>query len=71
MLWICDLRTNLHFTLKTNSLKREDLNNFVKCYNPENRHGRKAIWSTKNPEGRWRAYAYDELVNRFFWITLC
>jgi type I restriction enzyme M protein len=40
-LWIYDFRTNQHFTLKTNPLKREDLDDFVRCYNPENRHERK------------------------------
>jgi hypothetical protein len=40
-LWIYDLRTNMHFTLKTNPLKREDLEEFVKCFNPGNRHERK------------------------------
>ena len=44
-LWIYDLRTNMHFTLKTNPLKREDLDEFVKCYNPKNRHDRKPTWS--------------------------
>ncbi len=73
-LWIYDLRTNMHFTLKTNPLKREDLDEFVKCYNPENRHTRKETWSDKTPDGRWRAYSYDELVNRdkasldIFWL---
>jgi len=43
-LWIYDLRTNMHFTLKTDPLKREDLNEFVKCYGAENRHNRKATW---------------------------
>jgi len=33
-LWIYDLRTNKHFTLKTNPLKREDLAEFVTLYNP-------------------------------------
>lgn len=33
-LWIYDLRTNMHFTLKTNTLKFEDLKDFIKCYNP-------------------------------------
>ena len=41
-LWIYDLRTNKHFTLKTSPLQREDLDEFVACYNPENRHERKA-----------------------------
>ena len=44
-LWIYDLRTNMHFTLKTNPLKREDLDEFVRCYNPANRHDRKPTWS--------------------------
>lgn len=47
-LWIYDLRTNMHFTLKTNTLKREDLDEFVKCYNPSNRHLRKPTWFDKN-----------------------
>ncbi len=73
-LWIYDLRTNTHFTLKTKTLKREDLDEFVACYNPKNRHQRKATWSAKNPNGRWRAYDYDELINRdkasldIFWL---
>jgi type I restriction enzyme M protein len=73
-LWIYDLRTNQHFTLKTNPLKREDLDEFVKCYNPANRHERKAAWSEKKPDARWRAYDYDELIARdkasldIFWL---
>jgi type I restriction enzyme M protein len=73
-LWIYDLRTNKHFTLKTNPLKREDLDEFVKCYNPENRYQRTPTWSEKNPDGRWRAYDYEELINRdkasldIFWL---
>ncbi|HEX7964857.1 MAG TPA: class I SAM-dependent DNA methyltransferase [Gammaproteobacteria bacterium] len=73
-LWIYDLRTNKHFTLKTDPLKYEDLEEFIKCYNPENRHERKATWSEKKPEGRWRAYDYAELIKRdkasldIFWL---
>lgn len=73
-LWIYDLRTNKHFTLKTDPLKREDLDEFVKSFNPDNRHLRKATWSDKKPDGRWRMYEYDELINRdkasldIFWL---
>ena len=80
-LWIYDLRTNKHFTLKTNPLKREDLDEFVALYNPRNRHERKATWSAEpdakagtGPERRWRAYTYDELIARdkasldIFWL---
>jgi type I restriction enzyme M protein len=50
-LWIYDLQTNKHFTLKTNPLKREDLDEFVQCYNPENRYQRTPTWSKRNPDG--------------------
>lgn len=49
-LWVYDLRTNMHFTLKTNPLKRADLDEFVACYNPENRHEREETWSEKTLE---------------------
>ncbi|MFZ2207121.1 MAG: N-6 DNA methylase [Porticoccaceae bacterium] len=78
-LWIYDLRTNMHFTLKTDPLQRADLDEFVKCYNPENRHQRKATWKEKaapspqpspargegpGNDGRWRSYTYDEISVR-------
>ena len=74
MLWIYDFRTNKEFTLKTNTLKRTDLDEFVKCYNPENRHNRKPTWTEKKSDGHWRAFDYDELINRdkasldIFWL---
>jgi type I restriction enzyme M protein len=73
-IWIYDLRTNKHFTLKTDPLKRADLDEFVTLYNPPNRHKRKATWSAEKPDGRWRVYGYDELVARdkasldIFWL---
>lgn len=73
-MWVYDLRTNMHFTLKTNPLKRADLDEFVKCYNPKNPNRRKATWSEETPEGRWRCYEYDELLKRdkanldIFWL---
>jgi type I restriction enzyme M protein len=74
-LWVYDLRTNQHFTLKTNPLKRADLDEFVACYNPANRHERTATWNAEsNPVGRWRSYGYDEIVARdkasldVFWL---
>jgi type I restriction enzyme M protein len=73
-LWIYDLRTNIHFTLKTNPLKRADLDEFVKNYNPTNRQDRNPTWSEDKQDGRWRAYDYDEIINRdkasldIFWL---
>jgi type I restriction enzyme M protein len=66
-LWIYDLRTNLHFTLKESTLKRTDLDDFVKCYNPKNRHERKE-------SERFKGFAYDDLMKRdkvnldIFWL---
>jgi type I restriction enzyme M protein len=73
-LWVYDLRTNMHFTLKTNPLRRADLDEFVACYRPGRRHDRKPTWSEATPEGRWRVFDYEELVKRdkvnldLFWL---
>ncbi|WP_343230927.1 N-6 DNA methylase [Thermomonas sp.] len=63
-LWVYDLRTNQHFTLKTNPLKREHLDEFIAAYRPGKRHLRKPSWSEATPDGRWREYDYDELSKR-------
>ena len=69
-LWIYDLRTNVHFTLKTNPLKRSDLDEFVQLYAKP----RTATWSAENPAGRWRCYDYADLIARdkasldIFWL---
>jgi len=66
-LWIYDLRTNMHFTLKTNPLGLDDLKDFISCYNPGNRRDRKET-------ERFRSFTYDELVQRdkanldIFWL---
>lgn len=62
--WVYDYRTNVHHTLKQNPLKASDLAEFVACYNPENRFKRKETWSESNPEGRWRKYTYEEILQR-------
>ena len=56
-LWIYDLRTNKHFTLKTNPLKRSDLDEFVQCFNPANRFDRKE-------SERFRCFSYEDLQKR-------
>jgi len=79
-LWVYDLRTNMHFTQKERPLKRADLDEFVACYKPDDRHTRKPTWAEAEgkggvgPEGRWRAFDYDELMKRdkanldIFWL---
>ena len=66
-LWIYDLRTNTHFTLKTNPLNYEDLEDFIKCYNPANRFERQET-------ERFKVFTYDEIMKRdkvsldIFWL---
>jgi type I restriction enzyme M protein len=66
-LWIYDLRTNQHFTLKTNPLTRPALDDFVRSYHPENRHERAET-------DRFHAFSYEDLVKRdkasldIFWL---
>ncbi|MGH9131528.1 MAG: type I restriction-modification system subunit M [Acidimicrobiales bacterium] len=56
-LWIYDLRTNQHFTLKENPLRYDHLSDFVACYCAENR--------TRRVESeRFHHFGYDELVGR-------
>jgi type I restriction enzyme M protein len=63
--WFYDYRTNIHHTLKKNTLKVEDLSDFVKHYNPKNRHLRKETYNVEtNPDGQWRRFTYDEIVSR-------
>jgi type I restriction enzyme M protein len=62
--WIYDYRTNVKHTLKKNPLRESDLDDFVTCYNPKNRHNRVETYSAKNPDGRWRRFTYDEIVAR-------
>ena len=66
-LWIYDLRTNQHFTLKTNPLTRGHLDDFVSCYRADDR--------TQRVESeRFHRFTYDELTQRdkanldIFWL---
>lgn len=73
-IWIYDYRTNVHHTLKKDPMQFEDLKEFIKCYNPKNRHERKETWSESNPDGRWRKFTNDEITARdktnldIFWL---
>jgi type I restriction enzyme M protein len=65
--WIYDLRTNIHFTLKEKQLSYSDLEDFVKSYNPTNRHQR-------NETERFKHFTHEELAKRnktnldIFWL---
>src|SRR5207248_6871312 len=55
------------YTLKENTLKRSDHNNFVTSYNPKNPHERKE-------SERFKSFTYEELTKRnklnldIFWL---
>jgi len=56
-LWIYDLRTNKHFTLKQNPLRYEDLAEFVEAYKPGARQQRVE-------SERFKSFSYDQLIER-------
>ena len=64
----------MHHTLKQKPLTYSHLEDFVASYNPENRHIRQETWSEEAPDGRWRAYSREELLQRdkasldVFWL---
>ncbi|HKY48628.1 MAG TPA: N-6 DNA methylase, partial [Acidimicrobiia bacterium] len=66
-LWIYDLRTNQHFTLKQNPLSYDALKDFIAAYNPANRHQR-------TESDRFRRFSYEEMTARdkasldIFWL---
>jgi type I restriction enzyme M protein len=73
--WYYDYRTNINHTLKEQPMRFNDLQDFIRCYNPQNRHVRKESWDPEiNAEGRWRKYSYEELIARdktdldIFWL---
>jgi type I restriction enzyme M protein len=56
-LWIYDLRTNQHFTLKQNPLRRDHLDDFVAACKSGARDERKE-------SERFKRFSYDELLQR-------
>lgn len=73
-LWVYDLRTNKHFTQKQRPIARSDFDEFVACFRAGAQHQREETWSEANPNGRWRRYAYADLLKRdklsldLFWL---
>ncbi|WP_295752713.1 class I SAM-dependent DNA methyltransferase [uncultured Oscillibacter sp.] len=73
-IWIYDFRTNIHFTLKQSPMQDSDLEDFIACYHPENRYERKETWSKENPDGRWRRFDAQKILEQekasldIFWI---
>ena len=72
--WFYDYRTNIHHTPKKLQMKKEHLEEFITLYQSANRAKRKETWSEETPDGRWRKYAYEEIMARdktsldIFWL---
>ncbi len=66
-LWIYDLRTNQHFTMKQYPMKAEHLSDFVSCFHAVDR-------SARVETERFKPFTYDELIARdktsldIFWM---
>jgi len=65
--WIYDLRTNQHFTLKDNPLRYEHLEDFVACFNADDR-------TSRTETEQFKKFTFDELMARdkanlnIFWL---
>ncbi|MCP3939874.1 MAG: SAM-dependent DNA methyltransferase [Desulfobacteraceae bacterium] len=72
--WIYDYRNNVHHTPKKRPMDFGHLQEFIKLYNPANRHKRSETWNKNNEGGRWRKFTLDEILARdktnldIFWI---
>lgn len=62
--WIYDLRNDMPSFGKTNPLKSEYFDDFVKCYADGDLSKRKETYSEENPNGRWRKFTIEDILTR-------
>ena len=62
--WIYDLRNDMPSFGKTNPLKSEHFDDFVKCYADGDLSKRKETYSEENPNGRWRKFTIEDILAR-------
>lgn len=62
--WIYDLRNEMPSFGKTNPLKAEHFDEFVKCYADGDLSKRKETYSEENPNGRWRKFTIEDILAR-------
>lgn len=62
--WIYDLRSDMPSFGKTNPLKPEHFDEFVKCYADGDLTKRQETYSAENTNGRWRRFSIDEIKSR-------
>ena len=73
-IWHYDLHTNQNFTTVHNPLKRQHLEDFIKCYNPTGKGTfgpRSETYHPElNPNGRWRKFPVNQFINDQY-CSLC
>lgn len=63
--WMYDYRTGVRHTLANNKMQRHHLDDFVRCYNPDNRSARRETYDAEgNPQGRWRRFDVEQIRAR-------
>ena len=66
-IWHYDLHTNQCFTIVHNPLKRQHLEDFIKCYNPTGKGTfgprSETYHHELNPNGRWRKFPVSPFLN--------
>ena len=62
--WIYDLRSNMPTFGKTNPLLKSHFDEFIECYKAGHVQDREETYSAENPQGRWRKYTYEDILNR-------
>lgn len=62
--WIYDLRNDMPSFGKTNPLKTEHFDDFVKCYADGDLSKRKETYSEESPNGRWRKFTIEDILAR-------
>ena len=65
-IWYYDLRSGSNFTVTKNQLKRENFDDFVKCYAPKGQgdydERQETYHPESNPNGRWRKFKAQEIL---------
>ena len=63
--WIYDMRHQMRSFGKRNPLNNKDFEDFEKLFCVDDRSKRKETWNKeKNPNGRWRKFTIDEILER-------
>lgn len=63
-IWVYDYRVGIKHTLVQKPMKREHLQDFVDCFCTGHIEDRKETYSELNPNGRWRRFSHEEVMEK-------